>query len=149
MGQSLVQNYMHVVFSTKNLTPLLFPEYEESIYDYLGGICRNIESPSLIVGGHLDHIHILSRISKNISLSEFAKKVKSNSSRWVKTKDVRLENFSWQDGYGAFSVSPSHVPNLIDYIANQHQHHKKEDFKEEYITLLKKYDLDYKEEYLW
>ena len=149
MGQSLVKNYVHFVFSTKNLMPLIQPQFEIEIYKYMSGICRNISSPSLQIGGHLNHVHILCFLSKKISVSEFCKKLKASSSKWIKTLDPSLSNFYWQDGYGAFSVSPSHVNNLVEYISNQHQHHQKKSFKEEYVALLQKYNLDYKSEYLW
>ena len=76
-------------------------------------------------------------------------KIKFNSSRWFKTKDVLMNNFSWQDGYGAFSVSPSHVQALTQYIENQREHHSNASFKEEYLGLLKRYDMDYDENFLW
>jgi len=149
MGQSLTQNYLHVVFQTKNTAPLISPEIENSVFEYLGGICNKLNSPSITIGGHLDHVHILCRLSKNISLSEFIQKVKSNSSKLIKTKSPSSKNFYWQDGYGAFSVSQSQVESLTKYIKNQHIHHQKISFKEEYIDLLKKYKLDYNESYLW
>jgi len=104
MGQSLVQIYVHIVFSTKNLAPLILPKHEEVLFEYLGGICRELKSPSLRVGGHLNHVHILCSVSRNISISLLCQKIKSNSSRWFKTKDTLLNNFSWQDGYGAFPL---------------------------------------------
>ncbi len=146
MGQSLVQNYLHIVFQTKNQQALILPEFENDMFDYLGGTCKNLNCPSLIVGGHLDHVHILSRLSQNISLSQFVQKLKSSSSKWIKSKSP---DFYWQDGYGAFSISQSHVDSLINYIKNQHIHHQHKSFKEEYIDILKKYNLEYNEEFLW
>lgn len=149
MPQSLVQNYIHFVFSTKNLVPLIIPKFEEQIFGYVSGVCKNQESSALKIGGHLNHIHILCSLSKKISIVEFCKTLKAHSSKWIKTIDPQLENFYWQDGYGAFSVSPSHVEVLKQYIANQHEHHKEITFKEEYVGLLKKYNIDYNSEYLW
>ena len=149
MGQSLVQNYLHIVFQTKNTAPLILPEIEDSVYEYLGGICNQLDSPSITIGGHLDHVHILCRLSKNISLSEFIQKVKSSSSKLIKTKSPKSKNFYWQDGYGAFSISQSQVKPLTSYIKNQHNHHQKISFKAEYIDLLKKYEMDFNENYLW
>lgn len=146
MGQSLVQNYLHIVFQTKNQEALILPEFENELYDYLGGICNNLNCPSLIVGGHLNHIHVLCRLSQNVALSQFVQKIKSSSSKWVKSKS---HSFYWQEGYGAFSVSQSQVETLINYIKNQHIHHQQKTFEEEYIDLLKKYNVDYKREYLW
>ena len=138
MPQSLVQNYLHIVFSTKNLSPLITPEYENELFGYIAGISKKLESPSIKIGGHLNHIHILCSLSKNISLVEYCKNVKSYSSKWLKTKDSSLSNFYWQNGYGAFSISPGHVENLVTYISNQHEHHHKTTFKEEYVGLLEK-----------
>lgn len=149
MPQSLVQNYIHFVFSTKNLLSLIKPPFEEDLYGYMSGICKANDSPALKIGGHMDHVHVLCRLSKKIALVDFIQILKSRSSKWMKTKDVQLSNFYWQDGYGAFSVSPGHAENLIDYIANQHERHKQVSSKEEYIGLLKKYNVEYKVEYLW
>lgn len=149
MGQSLVQNYIHIVFSTKYRAPLLQPPYEQELHAYLGGICNELECPVLIVGGYTDHIHILCMLSKKIALMTLVQKVKANSSKWIKTKDASLNNFFWQDGYGAFSVNPSAVDVVINYIKNQHQHHGKKDFKEEYRAILKKYNVQFDEQYIW
>ena len=149
MPQSLAQNYLHIVFQTKNRAPLILPEIEGALYEYMGGICKNLESPSLIIGGHRDHVHILCRLSKIMSLSEFTQKIKSTSSKWVKSKSPSLNNFYWQDGYGAFSVSQSHIEVLINYIKNQHLHHQKISFKEEYLKLLTKYNVEYNPDYLF
>jgi len=149
MPQSLVQNYLHIVFSTKNHIPLILPEFEKEIFRYMSGICKNMDSQALKIGGHLDHVHLLVCLSKKISVVEFCKTLKGHSSKWVKAIDPNLSNFYWQDGYGAFSISPGHVENLVQYIANQHEHHKKTTFKEEYVGLLKKYRINYESEYLW
>ena len=140
---------MHIVFSTKDLVPLIKPAHENELYGYINGICKNNESPALKIGGHLNHIHVLCRLSKKIALMDFIQILKSRSSKWMKTRDRQLSNFYWQDGYGAFSVSPGHVEHLVQYIANQHEHHKEVSFKEEYVRLLQKYNVDYNSEYLW
>ena len=149
MGQSLVQNYVHIVFSTKNREALIHPPYEQELHAYLGGVCNELECPVLIVGGYTDHVHILCLLSKKIALMTLIQKLKAHSSKWIKAKDISLANFFWQDGYGAFSVNPSQVEVVINYIKNQHEHHRKKDFKTEYRAFLKKYKIDYKEEYVW
>lgn len=149
MGQSLVQNYLHIVFSTKHREPLIYPPYEQELHAYLGGTCKELECPVLIVGGYTDHIHILCMLSQKIALMTLVQKVKAASSKWMKTKDKSLENFFWQDGYGAFSVNPSEVDVVIQYIKNQHVHHKKKNFKEEYTAFLKKYDVTFDDRYVW
>lgn len=128
MGQSLVKNYVHLVFSTKYREPLIFPPVEAELHSYLGGICKKLECHPLIVGGYTDHIHILCMLSKKIALMKLVEEVKSHSSKWVKTKGLAYANFYWQDGYGAFSVNPREVDTVIAYIARQQEHHSKKLF---------------------
>lgn len=149
MGQSLVKNYMHLVFSTKHREPLIYPPVEAELHSYLSVICSNLECKPIKVGGYTDHVHILCMLSKKIALMKLLEEVKSHSSKWIKTKGTGYENFYWQDGYGAFSVSPSKVDNVIAYIANQHQHHSNNTFQNEYRILLKKYKVEYAEKYVW
>ena len=149
MGQSLVKNYVHLVFSTKYREPLIFPPVEAELHAYLGGICNKLECPVIIVGGYTDHIHILCMLSKKIALMKLMEELKSHSSKWIKTKGKGYENLYWQDGYGAFSVNPAQVERVISYIANQHKHHNKNSFKDEYRTFLKKYNVEYDEKYVW
>lgn len=149
MGQSLVKNYIHVVFSTKHRKPLIDKEIESDLNKYLGGICRGLDCDPIQVGGYHDHIHILCLLSKKMSLVSFMKDLKSNSSKWIKTKGEKYEDFFWQDGYGAFSISPNRADDVTKYIANQHQHHKQVSFQDEYRALLKEYQTDFDEKYLW
>src|SRR5690606_12344583 len=97
--------YPHIIFSTKHRTPWINPPFEDELHAYIGGICKELECPVLTIGGFTDHIHILCMMSKKIPLITLIQKVKASSSKWIKTKDKSLENFYWQDGYGAFSVS--------------------------------------------
>jgi REP element-mobilizing transposase RayT len=115
----------------------------------LAGACRNLETPSLKVGGVEDHIHILCRMAKVISISDLIKELKRESSKWVKQQKSVLRRFYWQSGYGAFSVSPSHVDGLIEYINNQKEHHKHESFQDEFRRLCKKYGVTIDERYVW
>lgn len=149
MGQSLVKNYVHLVFSTKYRQPLIRPPYEEELHSYLGGICKNLECPPIIVGGYTDHVHILCRLSQKIPLMKLLEEVKSHSSKWIKTKHESLHNFYWQNGYGAFSVNPAEVDRVVNYIANQHAHHGKKTFQQEYRSLLRKYEMEFDERYVW
>lgn len=149
MGQSLVKNYLHIVFSTKNRQPLIAPPVEAELHSYLGGISNNLDCPVLKVGGYTDDIHILCLLSKKLALIKLMEELKSHSSKWIKTKGIGYENFYWQDGYGAFSVNPSEVETVWTYIDNQHEHHRKKSFQEEYRSFLKKYKVDYDEKYVW
>lgn len=149
MGQSLVHNYVHIVFSTKDIKPLIHPPFEQKLHAYITGVCNQLECEVLIVGGYTDHIHILCMLSKKIALMTLVQKIKANSSKWMKSKDESLKSFSWQNGYGTFSVNPSETNVVIEYIRNQHEHHKKKTFQEEYLAFLKKYNVDHDERYLW
>jgi putative transposase len=149
MGQSLVKNYIHIVFSTKHREALIHPSYENELYSYLGGICTNLGCHPIKIGGHTDHVHILCRLSKKIALMKLLEEVKSCSSKWMKTKDKSLRDFYWQNGYGAFSVNPSEVDRVIAYIANQHEHHRQKTFQDEHRIFLKKHNINYDEKYVW
>ena len=149
MPQSLVKNYVHIVFSTKHRVPLISKEIEEELFSYLGGICKNLECNPIQIGGHKDHIHIFCLLSKKIALMDLIEKVKTNSSKWIKTKGKEFENFYWQNGYGAFSVNPTEIEIVKNYILNQEEHHKKKTFQEEFLAFLKKYDVEYDERYVW
>lgn len=149
MSQSLTKNYLHIVFSTKHRQPLIKPQFEEELHAYLGGICNALECPVLIVGGYSDHVHILCLLSKKIALMHLMKELKANSSKWMKTKHPDLQNFYWQDGYGAFSVNPTEVETVVDYIKNQHEHHRTKTFQEEYRAFLTRYKVAFDERYVW
>jgi putative transposase len=150
MPQSLAQVYLHVVFSTKHRVPfLLDPLLRAEAHDYLGGTCRHLDSPSIIVGGVADHIHILCRLGKTWSVSDFVRELKRESSKWVKERSADLAQFFWQNGYGAFSVSPRELETVAAYIANQEAHHAGESFQDEFRAILAEYRIDYDERYVW
>ncbi len=149
MGQSLVQNYIHLVFSTKHRMPLITPSIEAELYAYLAGICNNLDCKAIKIGGHLDHVHILCKLSKKVALIKLLEELKSHSSKWIKTKGHEFDNFYWQDGYGAFSVNPSEVDVVINYIENQKEHHQTKTFQDEYRQFLKKYQVEFDEKYVW
>lgn len=149
MGQSLVNNYIHIVFSTKHRKPLIDSRIEIELHSYLGGVCNEFNSPVIKIGSFTDHVHILCMLSKKIALMKLVEKVKSNSSKWIKTKGEAYRSFYWQDGYGAFSVNPTQINTVINYLENQHEHHRKKSFQDEYLGFLKKYAIDYDERYVW
>lgn len=149
MGQSLVKQYTHIVFSTKYRKPMILPAVEDELYAYLGGICKNLECYPIQIGGYTDHIHILCNLSKKIALMKLLEELKAHSSKWMKTLDSSLNNFYWQNGYGAFSVNPYQVDKVIAYIQNQKVHHAKKTFQVEYRAFLKKYEVEYDERYVW
>ncbi|MFY1046615.1 IS200/IS605 family transposase [Chryseobacterium sp. GP-SGM7] len=149
MSQSLVKNYVHIIFSTKHRNDFIDESIEEELFAYIYTICKNLNSPSIKIGGTDNHIHILLTLSPKYALMKVVQEIKAHSSRWIKTKGRKYEDFFWQDGYGAFSVSQKHIYATINYIRNQREHHKNEDFKTEFINILDKYKTNYDEKYLW
>ena len=150
MSQSLVQIYLHVVFSTKHRTPFLFDRVlRDEAHNYLGGTCRNLDSPSIIVGGADDHVHVLCRLGKTWAVADLVRELKRGSSKWLKDRSPDLANFYWQSGYGAFSVSPRELDVVTAYIANQESHHATESFQDEFRAILAEYRTDYDERYVW
>ena len=147
MGQSLSQVIIHIIFSTKNREPYLKGELKKHSHAYLAVIIRNLGSETIRIGGTEDHIHIACTLPRTMSQSELIKEIKSNSSKWL--HDEGLPEFHWQTGYGAFSISPSHISLLVDYIDNQEEHHKTRSFKDEFRAFMKKYGLDFDERYVW
>jgi putative transposase len=150
MPQSLAQIYLHIVFSTKDRLPYLQDaSLRDEMHNYLGGVCNNIDCPTLCVGGIADHVHILCRFGRTIALADLIQALKRDSSKWVKTKAPSLQDFHWQNGYGAFSISPSHVEPVREYIANQEEHHRATTFQDEFRHLLTKFGLKWDERYVW
>lgn len=149
MGQSLIKNYIHIVFSTKHRKPLIKGPIESELYAYIGGICKELGCAPVQVGGYLDHVHVLVLMSQKIALMTLVQKLKANSSKWIKTKDQESAEFYWQDGYGAFSVNPKQADKVIAYIKNQKSHHQHTSFQEEYKIFLEQYKIDYNEKYVW
>ena len=154
MVQTLSQIYMHIVFHVNLNREVRIPAaLQPRLHAYLSAICKNHDSPSIIIGGADDHVHVLCYISKTLAPSKLLEELKSRSSKWMKTQapeyGTLLGEFSWQNGYGVFSVSASKVDSVKQYIANQIEHHRKRSFKDEYRLLLDKHNVDYDERYLW
>jgi len=149
MAQSLSKLFVHIVFHIKNNRIKIRLEDRKELYAYMGAIIKDNNSIPIIINGVEDHVHILCVMSKNIALSKLVEEIKRHSSRWIKTKGPYYIHFSWQGGYGGFSVSPSLHNKVKDYIKNQELHHKKINFKKEYLHFLKEYGVAYDENYLW
>ncbi|MCX7049226.1 MAG: transposase [Candidatus Sumerlaeota bacterium] len=149
MSQSLAQLYTHLIFSTKCRIPLIDASISPKLWAYIGGILRNLDSPSIEIGGFQDHIHILYSQSKNYALKTVLEEIKKSSSKWIKTQGASYKKFYWQGGYGAFSVSPSRLESVRRYIRNQEAHHKKMTFQDEYRQFMKEYNLAFDEQYGW
>ena len=149
MSQSLVKLSTHIIFSTKYRQHLIDAHIEPSLHAYMGGVCNAMDSILIKVGGYTDHIHILCLLSKKIALMDLLEEVKKRSSKWIKTQGEQYQNFYWQNGYGAFAVNPAQIDVVVKYIENQHAHHDKKNFQDEFRGFLKKYKVEYDERYVW
>jgi putative transposase len=132
MTHTFAANLVHVIFSTKNRSPMIPDHKLPELWAYIQGIARNLKAEILAIGGTRDHLHVLVSIPRSMALSDLVTKLKANSSKWMGPR------FAWQEGYGAFSVSPSNIGVIQEYIRNQADHHRKRDFREEYRILLEK-----------
>ena len=146
MAQTLHRILVHVVFSTKDRSPLLREPIRPRLFAYLGGIVRSLGGEPLIVNGVADHVHMLLTLPSTVTLAEAMRKIKAKSSHWMRQGP---RDFAWQTGYAAFSVSQSNVAGVRKYIANQAAHHKRVAFKDEFLSLLKRNELEYEERFLW
>jgi REP element-mobilizing transposase RayT len=150
MPQSLAKILVHTVFSTKDRRPFLRDRsLREELHRYLGGILTNLDCQPIIVGGVEDHVHFLCALSRTRNPAEMVKEVKRGSSLWLKTKNADLQDFAWQGGYGIFSVGFSQIESVRSYIASQEKHHRKVSFQDELRQLLKRYEIEFDERYVW
>jgi len=147
MPQSLAQILVHLVFSTKNRERLIADDIRDDLHAYIGGIIANLSGTLLKAGSVEDHIHLLVGHPRTASPAQLVEAIKIGSSKWMKNKGAA--KFHWQNGYGAFSISPSHRPALEKYLINQREHHRVTTFEKEYRTLLKKYGVAFDERYVW
>jgi putative transposase len=150
MAQSLSHLWTHLIFSTKDRFPFLSDKtIRTDMHRYLATMLREQNCETLIVNGVADHVHALFGLSRTHSIADVVKEIKRTSSGWVKTPSPKLAKFHWQGGYGAFSVSQSNLKDVIRYIENQEEHHKRVTFQDEYRGFLKAYRIAYDERYVW
>ncbi len=149
MPQSLSSVLVHLIFSTKNREPFITPTIETELYPYMATIFRAQKSPTLCIGGTNDHLHILFALARIVTIAEIVEAVKTDTSKWIKTKGSGFRNFHWQKGYGAFSVGQSEVGTVKQYIENQKEHHRRVTFQEEYRNVLNIFRVPYDERYVW
>ena len=149
MPQSLSSILIHLIFSTKNREPLLSPEIDAELYPYIASIFKAMKSPALIIDGASDHLHTLFSLSRVVTIADLVEEVKTESSKWIKTKGQEFRNFHWQNGYGAFSISQSEVATVKRYIRRQKEHHRRVTFQDEYRRFLAAYEVEYDERYVW
>ncbi len=140
-------NY-HLVFSTKDRVPFIAPEWRPRLHAFLGGAVRTINASLMEAGGVADHIHLLIGLRATHRLADVLREIKATSSKWVHD-EIGLAAFSWQEGYGAFTVSPTQIEAVRGYIKNQEAHHRRNTFQAEYLSLLKMSSTEYDERFLW
>jgi putative transposase len=149
MANTYTSLYYHIVFSTKNREPFIKKDMRERIWAFLGGIARENKMTALSIGGTEDHIHILLMAPPAMALSKMVQFLKGGSSKWIHETFPEMRRFAWQDGYGAFTVSKSQLPDIVRYIQGQEEHHRAKTFQEEYLAFLQKHGIEYDERYVW
>jgi REP element-mobilizing transposase RayT len=149
MSQSLVKNLIHLVYSTKHRQPLIPKNHRVQLYAYQAGIFMEWDSPAVVIGGVEDHVHSLFSLSKNHPLKKIVEEVKKGSSRWMKLDGPENQNFHWQAGYAAFSVSQSNVVEVKQYIDDQEDHHRKLTFQDELRALFRRHGIAFDERFVW
>ena len=149
MPQSLSKVLLHIIFSTKNREPWLDQDVRPRMHAYLATICRDVDADFARVGGVADHVHIVTTLPRTLSQAQLIERIKKTSSKWIKGVNARYCGFFWQRGYGLFSVSPSQLDSVVEYVVKQQEHHRKRTFQEEYRELLRKHGVDFDERYIW
>ena len=149
MANTYTQLNVHGVFSVLNRENFLLDNFRPELFKYISGILKNSNQFPLAVNGYRDHVHVFFELHPTNSVSEIMQLVKANSSKWINEKKFLPGKFKWQSGFGAFTYSRSQRDNVINYIVNQEQHHAKQSFKDEYLDLLRKFEIDYKDAYLF
>jgi len=149
MPQSLVRILGHLIFSTKGRVPLIDPEIRPHLYGYMAGVLEHDGCREILIGGTDDHVHAVMMLSKNVAPVKLVENVKKRSSAWIKEQDPRYGDFYWQSGYALFSVSPSNLRSVRDYIERQEEHHRTVTFQDELRAFLRKHGMEFDERYLW
>ena len=149
MANTYTQLNIHAVFAVKGRKNLLVKKFRSDLFQYMSGILNNTKQYSLAVNGYLDHVHLFFEMHPTATLSDIMRVVKTNSSKWINEHNYVEGKFAWQEGYGAFSYARSQRNNVIQYIMKQEEHHKRTTFKEEYLDLLKKFEIPFDDKYLF
>jgi REP element-mobilizing transposase RayT len=149
MPGTFTQLYVQIVFAVKGRLSLIPTQHKSELNQYIAGIIKGKNHKSIIVNGMPDHIHAFIGLKPVMAISDLVRDIKKNSSKFINDKKWVKGKFQWQEGYGAFSYSHSQIENVYKYILNQEQHHKKKSFREEYLELLKKFEIEYNEKYLF
>ena len=149
MSGTFSQIYIQIVFAVKGRENLIDRKWDEKLYQYISAIIRNKEQKLIAINGMPDHIHIFIGLKPSCCLSDLVREIKKSSNEFIRENKLVRGNFNWQEGYGAFSYSHSHIDSVCKYIFNQKEHHKKVLFRDEYIDFLKKFEIEYNEKFLF
>lgn len=149
MANTYTQIYIQLVFAVNGRQSLISPSFKETLYKYIGGTMRNADQKLIAINGMPDHIHILVGLKPNVAISDLVKDIKIASSRFINDKKLVRGRFSWQEGFGAFSYSQSHLSKVATYIENQERHHARRSFRDEYLSMLKSFQIEHDERYLF
>ncbi|MBV9959438.1 MAG: IS200/IS605 family transposase [Acidobacteria bacterium] len=149
MANTYTQIYIQVVFAVSGRLALIRHEYQEELYKYITGIVRNDGHKLIAINGMQDHIHVLLGLKPDMALSVLVRDIKASSSKFINDRRLINGKFGWQEGYGAFSYGHSQLDTIIRYIQNQEQHHSRRSFKDEYLSLLKKFQIKFEDKYVF
>ena len=149
MAGTFSQLYIQIVFAVKGRSNLINKNWKEDLNKYIAGIIKGKGQKPIIVNGMPDHIHAFVGLKPAMTISDLVRDIKNNSTNFINDKKLVMGKFSWQEGYGVFSYSHSHIEKVFNYVKNQEKHHHRKTFKEEYIELLEKFEIEYNEKYLF
>jgi len=149
MANTYSQIYIQTVFAVENRRSLITPAFKEDLYKYITGIVRNQGQKLIAINGVEDHVHLLIGLKPAMALADLIRDIKSDSTNYINEQEFVRGRFNWQEGYGAFSYGHSQLDRIIRYIQNQEAHHQKRSFKNEYMTLLRKFDIAFEEKYVF
>jgi putative transposase len=149
MANTYTQLNVQAVFAVKGRENFLHSSFSKKLFEYISGILKGIGQFPLAVNGDKDHVHIFFELNPSTSISDVMEKVKANSSKWINENHYAPGKFGWQRGYGGFTYSRSQRDNVINYIKNQEIHHHRKSFKEEYLEMLLKFEIEYDEQYIF
>jgi putative transposase len=149
MANTFSQIYIHTVFAVSNRQSLIKSEFKEELYKYITGIVKNQRQKLISINGMPDHVHILIGLKPAMALADLVQEIKTDSTNFVNRKRLVHGRFSWQEGYGAFSYGHSQLDTIIRYIQNQETHHQQRPFKDEYLSLLRKFDIGFEDKFVF
>lgn len=149
MANTYTQIHLHIIFAVKYRESIIRDSWKDELYRYITGIVQNNKHKMIAINGMPDHIHLLVGMRPTQSVSELLQDIKGNSSKWINEKKFIKSRFEWQEGYGAFSYSKSQLKNVVTYIENQEEHHRKKTFREEYLDFLKAFEVVFDEKFIF